>query len=77
MKIKITVFKPSGKYYTHEIIEHKEDIFLFKDEFKQLIRDNLPANLGNGYVLVQDAEDEDDGQTFHIALYTYEDLFYR
>lgn len=72
MEIEITVFKNSGKYYTNDIVKSDTDIWLFKDEFIQFVKDNLPAKIGEGFVTVRDTR---DNQSFHIALYKYEELF--
>lgn len=72
MEIEITVFKNSGKYYTNDIVKSDTDIWLFKDEFKQFVKDNLPAKISEGFVTVRDTK---DNQSFHIALYRYEELF--
>lgn len=71
MKIKITVYKASGKYYTEEIVENNTDILLFENKFKQFIKDNLPARVNGGYVVV---EDVGENQSFHKALYKYDEL---
>lgn len=72
MKLRITVYKESGKYYTHEDVECEKDIPSWGKEFKSFIRENLPAKLSEGYVVV---EDRSDNQSFHQALYKYENLF--
>jgi hypothetical protein len=72
MDIEITVFKESGKYYTSDTVHNNEDIYLFKDEFLEFVKNNLPARIGEGFVMVKDAS---DNQTFHIALYRYNELF--
>lgn len=69
MKIKITMYKSSGKYYTEEIVENDKDILLFEKEFKEFVKKNLPATLENGYVTV---EDVDLNQSFHECLYVLE-----
>lgn len=71
MKIKITVYKASGKYYTDEIVENIEDIPMFKLEFNKFVRDNIPAKIGEGYIVV---EDMSDNQSFHQGLYKYNEL---
>lgn len=71
MKIKIVVYKATGKYYTEGIVESGNDIPLFKDEFKEFVKNNLPAKIGGGYVTVEDME---DNQSFHQALYLYNEL---
>lgn len=72
MKIKITIYKESGKYYTDEIVENKKDIFAWEEEFRDFVRNNIPAKLNQGYITV---EDVNDNQSFHQILYKYEDLF--
>lgn len=71
MKIKITVYKSTGKFYNSEIVEHKEDIPVWRVDYKEFIVKNLPAKLSDGYVVV---EDVGDNQSFHNALYKMEDL---
>jgi hypothetical protein len=72
MEIEIIVFKNSGKYYTSDTVKSELDIWLFKDEFRQFVKDNLPAKIGEGFVTVRDTR---DNQSFHIALYRYDELF--
>lgn len=72
MDIDIIVFKSNGKYYTSETIHSEEDIWLFKDEFIQFIKDNNPANIGEGFIVVRDAK---DNQSFHFALYKYNEIY--
>ena len=71
MKIKITVYKASGKYYTDETVESDVDIPMFKDDFKKFIRENIPARIGEGYITVEDVCDD---QSFHQVLYLYNEL---
>lgn len=52
MKIQITVYKSTGKYYASEIVEHEKDIPMWEDEYIKLVRKNLPATLSDGYVVV-------------------------
>lgn len=76
MKIEIIVFKGSGKYYTSETVENEEDILMFRPEFKEFIRNNIPAKISDGYLVVKDMEDVDyNNQSFHYALYKYDDIF--
>jgi hypothetical protein len=72
MKIEIMVFKPSGKYYTDEVVENEKDIYLFEDEFKKFVYMNLPAKMDSAYIVVRDVNEGD--QSFHIAHYNYDDL---
>lgn len=70
MKIEITVYKESGKWYTSDIVESATDIPLWKDEFKQFIKDNNPADIGKGFIATRNVEDG-----FHSFLWRYEDLY--
>ena len=72
MKIEIIVYKESGKFYTKEIVEAKEDIPMYNDEFIEFIKNNIPAKIGEGYIVVRDYG---DNPSFHQALYTYKELF--
>ena len=76
MKIEIIVFKGSGKYYTSDVVENEEDILMFRPEFKEFIRSNIPAKISDGYIVIKDPEDVDyDNQSFHYALYKYNEIF--
>lgn len=46
-------------------------IFHFRHEFKEFVTKNLPAKLSDGYVVVEDA---DENQSFHQSLYKYSEL---
>jgi hypothetical protein len=55
MKIKLTFFKPSGKYYTDANIEYIGEPFALKDEIKKLRDENrLPGvvNPRNFHIVV-------------------------
>ena len=72
MKIKITVFESSGKYYTESIIECLDDIPMWETKFEEFIKENNPANIGEGFILTEDLCDQN--QYFHTALWKYEDI---
>lgn len=72
MKIKITVYKESGKFYASDIVENDEPIFIYEDEFKQFIFYNLPAIVDDGYVTVTNIDENDSN--FYEVLYTMERL---
>lgn len=70
MKIEITVYKESGKWYTSEIVDVDENISMYQEDFKQFIRDNNPANIGEGFITTKDL-----GDGFHDALWKYNELY--
>lgn len=72
MEIEILVFKESGKWYASQTVKNDIDIPLFKDEFKEFIKKNLPANIGEGYIVVLDGN---NNSSFHMRHYKYSDLF--
>ena len=74
MYIRITVYKESGKYYTHEDVRCEKDIPLYSEEFKRFIVDNIPADLKCGFIVITDVGSLDE-QTFHNELYQYKELF--
>lgn len=72
MKIEIIVYKESGKFYTSNVVEAEKDIPMYEDEFIEFVKNNVPARIGEGYVVVRDYE---DNKSFHQALYPYKRLF--
>lgn len=70
MEIEIIVYKNSGKWYTSEVVNSDIEIPMFKDEFKQFIKDNNPANIGEGFIVTKDL-----GNGFHDALWRYEEIY--
>lgn len=70
MKIEITVYKNSGKWYTSEIVENDVDIPMWDEKFKEFIRDNNPADLGNGFIATRTI-----GDGFHNALWKYSEIY--
>lgn len=48
MKIEIIVYEESGKFYTNEIVEAKENIPMYNDDFIEFIKNNIPAKIGEG-----------------------------
>lgn len=72
MKLKITVYKESGKYYTDDTVENDKNIQLFDTQkFRKFIADNLPARIGEGFITV---EDIDGNESFHGCLLRHEDV---
>lgn len=72
MKINITMFKSSGKFYADQTAESKESFKMYEDDFLKFIYDNLPASLSNGYVVVSNADP--DSQEFFEGLYITNEL---
>lgn len=71
MEIMITVFKESGKYYYESIVRVDKNIPIYeKEEFKKFIRENNPANIGEGFIVTKDM-----GTDFHTALWRYEEVY--
>ena len=70
MEIEITVFKESGKWYTSAIAKSDTDIPIWKDEFKQFIKNNNPADIKEGFIVTRDI-----GNGFHSALWMYNDIY--
>lgn len=56
--------------YTSEIIEIDNNIPMWDEEFKQFIKDNNPANIGEGFISTKDI-----GDGFHDALWRYNELY--
>lgn len=76
MNIKISVYKASGKWYASEIVPIEKDKHIFTEEFQRFIRDNVPANIGEGFIVVDDVDDDEDSSSdFHNVLYRYGELF--
>lgn len=72
--VSIAVFKNSGKYYTSCEAEHKRNLMIFEDEWKEFVITNLPAKIEDGFVVVMDLP---DGEGFHCVHYRYEELMRR
>lgn len=74
MKLTIDVYKDSGKWYTGHTVTHTENIDIWDERFKEFIRDNLPAKIGEGFVVVKDV-DRVPHDGFHNCLLRYSELF--
>ena len=72
MEIEITVYKPSGKYYTSNIVNSDKEIPLWDDKFNEFVANNLPAIYSGGYITVADTKDDCKG--FHSALYRFDEI---
>ena len=66
MKLHITAFKDTGKFYLDNIVTYDTDIPIHRPEFKTFIQNNAPALPTGGFVLVQD---EPENKTFHTHLF--------
>lgn len=73
MSLVITVYKESGKWYTSWVVDSDTNYDLWDERFTAFIRDHLPANIGEGFVVVEDTPNSDVG--FHRRLFRYSDLF--
>lgn len=72
MKIKITVFRENGEYYTDETVESLIDIPMWDDKFKEFIKENNPADIGEGYILTDNIDDTK--KFYHCNLWKYNDI---
>lgn len=70
MKIEIIIYKESGKWYTHDIIESDIEIPMYKEDFKEFIKKHNPADIGSGFIVTRDVEDG-----FHDALWRYNEIY--
>lgn len=71
MHFMISVYKDTGKWYTDFEVKTDRIIELHKSEFKEFIRDCLPAHCKGGFVVVNSC---DDDSGFHNVLYKYDEL---
>ncbi len=69
--IRIDVYKPSGKWYTGEVVTNEKDIPLHDPAFKTFIDTHMPAHYGEGFVVVTDCA---NGQGFHNHLFKYDPI---
>jgi|GEM_PF-3226398 len=74
MELQIEVYKDTGKYYSSHIVRCDCDIPFFDDRFVQFVKNNLPADIGEGYIVVTDTPRAEDSQSFHRRLYKYSEL---
>lgn len=71
-KIKATVYKNTGKFYTENTIESDKSIHLFeKESFIKLLADNGVPFIEDGFVVTTDL---DDGEGFHNHLFQCNEL---
>lgn len=70
----ITVWKESGKYYTHDRVMIPAEYHVFEDRFKQLIWEHRGATCTGGFITVQDAEDAPANCVFHFAMFRTDEL---
>lgn len=71
MHLQITVYKDTGKFYTSCEVTGP-NISMFRDDFYEFIKRNLPSKCENGYIVVQDISYSSD---FHNCLIKMNDLF--
>lgn len=71
VEIKITSYKPSGKYYDGKVIKINKNINIWDDEFYQILLDNCPYK--GGFIVVDDIN-IDKHDKFYQGLFKYEDI---
>ena len=71
IRIKITSYKPSGKYFDEGIIEIHENMNVWDKEFYQILLDN--SSYKGGFIVVDDIDFEKHNKFFQ-HLFRYEDL---
>lgn len=69
MNLTITVYKDTGKFYTSETVNVPADTQMWHENFRQLIRDNLPAVYSGGFVTVVG-----DGENFINCMFKMDEL---
>lgn len=70
MKVKITIYKQTGKFYT-DTVAILPNVEMWDPKFITGVYDSLPAHIPNSYITVEDLP-ETPG--FHQVLYRYEEL---
>lgn len=74
MKFRVTVFKDTGKFYAEDIVEC-ETVPVYREEFKKVLKKNLPADIGEGFVVINDEGfEEHNNNLLYNALYRYYEL---
>lgn len=72
LHISIDVYKASGKWYTSGEAANPTDIPIWdEDTFREFLCSNLPARIGEGYIVVKDFP---DGDGFHNHVYQYAEV---
>jgi len=71
MKILLTVYKDTGKYYTSESVETDIDPIKQHEAFLELIKEKCPARLTNGVMTVMN---QDEDGTFVNRMYPLNQL---
>lgn len=71
LHISIDIYKQSGKWYTGSEATNPTDIPSWEESFREFLCDNLPARIGEGYIVVKDFP---DGEGFHNHVYQYADV---
>lgn len=70
----ITVWKDSGKYYTHDRVMIPAEYNTFEDRFKQFVWKHRGATCSGGFITVQDAQDAPADSGFHFALFRTDEM---
>ena len=69
MNLTITVYEDTGRFYSDATVNVPADTQMWDENFRQLIRDNLPATYEDGFVTVVG-----DGENFVNCLFQMNDL---
>lgn len=73
-KIRITVWKESGKYYTHDDVDIPAELNIWQTEFRKFIWEHRGATCADGFITVQDIDSCDFNSGFHTILLRSNDL---
>lgn len=72
MELRINVYKDTGKWYGGHDVTVSDDVHLYDYDFEAVVYENLPAKIGDGYVVVSNADPSSN--EFCERLYRYNDL---
>lgn len=72
MKINIVVFREDGEFCNDTVVEVPSDIPYWHDEFKKIVRDNNPEDIGEGYIMTDDLNNDDP--FYYCKLWKYDDI---
>lgn len=70
-KVKVTYFKPSGKYYTEELVQIPTEISGYDALYKELPKQHRIKNM---FMLVQNSEPDGEEQEPYIVPHLFHPL---